>query len=228
MKQAPNILAIIFDMDGVVVDSERHFRELESPFFRRFIPSWRDEDHHRIVGKGLHELHEFLSREFGLTAPRAEFVASCFELGRTVYLERAGLAPGILDLLKDLRGRSLAAGLATSSPRRGVDLILQRFSLRPCFDAVVTADDAPGRAKPAPDLYLLAASRLGHEPARCLAVEDSALGVRAAKAAGMPCLAFRNGYNQEQDLSAADGSLDSFLGIDGPALLARLGAREKA
>ena len=102
--------------------------------------------------------------------------------------------------------------------------MLSRFGLSRAFGAVVTGDDAPGRTKPAPDLYLLAAKGLGVEPERCLAVEDSRHGVAAAKAAGMACLAFRNGHNDEQDLSSADGEFRAFAELSGDGWLSRLKA----
>ncbi|MDP9468017.1 MAG: HAD-IA family hydrolase, partial [Chloroflexota bacterium] len=113
--------------------------------------------------------------------------------------------PGALELVERLRGR-VPLGLASNSPRRLVDAALRTAGLTDVFDAIVTADDV-ARAKPAPDLYLLACERLGVAPGEALALEDSASGVAAAKAAGLTCIAVPQ--FAEADVSAADRVIDS-------------------
>lgn len=206
--------AVILDMDGVIVDSEHQWKLVEGPFFRSLIPSWRDEDHHKIVGLGVIELHGWLVKEYGLTEPQDAFLAKCGDMGRNIYGKLVSLTEGIGDFLSDLKKRRTAVGLASSSPRAWIELVLERFDLEKEFAAVVSGDDVPGKTKPEPDAYLLAARRLGVEPGRCVAVEDSTLGVRAAKRAGLFCLGFRNGFNDEQDLSEADMEFRSFRRLD--------------
>src|SRR5262249_10826 len=119
--------------------------------------------------------------------------------------ERVSLTPGFKEFLDEIRRRRLPIALASSSPKAWVAIVLERFALGETFSAVTCADDVgAGRTKPQPDLYFLALKRLGLGPAGVWAIEDSALGVRAAKAAGLSCAALRNGANDSQDLSAAD------------------------
>jgi beta-phosphoglucomutase-like phosphatase (HAD superfamily) len=92
--------------------------------------------------------------------------------------------------------------------------VLQRFDLLESFKVVVSADELEGNGKPSPAIYLLTAKRLGVSPDRCIAIEDSKNGVLSAKNAGMFCIGFRNGFNDEQDLSRADMVIQRFVELD--------------
>lgn len=201
-------------MDGVIVDSELQWQLCEGEFFRRLClsPAWRDEDHHKIVGLGVHDLYHWLVREYSLTAAKDAFLKECHGLADVVYKERVSLTPGFKEFLHEIRRRRIPVGLASSSPKAWIALVLGRFKLEEAFDAQACADDVPaGKTKPEPDLYELALKRLGGPAAaRCLAIEDSVLGVRAAKRAGLSCAALRNGANDAQDLSSADFEVRSF------------------
>lgn len=214
--------AVIFDMDGVLVDSERQWKLAGEAQLKRLAPRWTEADSEAIVGLGVVELHEYLERRHPPAPPRGEFLKLCDGLADEVYGRRVTPAAGLEELLSGLAARGAKVGLASSSPRPWVDRVLDRFALRRHFSALASGDETPGRVKPEPDLYLLAAKRLGVEPARCTAVEDSRYGVAAAKAAGMRCLALRGPDNAAQDLSQADaeipalrGSLEVLLGEAG-------------
>jgi len=214
--------AVIFDMDGVIVDSELQWQLAEVELFRRLVPLWRAEDHHKIVGLGVEDLYHFLAREYSMTAAKEHFLRECHDLAEVVYDQRAALTPGVKELLDDLRRRRVPIALASSSPRAWISMVLSRFALADFFSVVACADDVPaGRTKPEPDLYLLALRGLGLKAESCLAIEDSALGVRAAKRAGLTCAALRNGANDAQDLSAADFELRGLSGLTAVDLLAR-------
>ena len=212
--------AVIFDMDGVIVDSERQWQLAEGEFFRSLMPHWREEDHHKIVGLAVEDLYHWLVREYSLTASKENFLRQCDELAHVVYNERVSLTPGFMELLDDLRRRRIPVGLASSSPKMWVNMTLRRFGLSEALAAQAVADDVPsGRTKPQPDLYELVLRRLGLKAEGCLAIEDSAFGVRAAKSAGLVCAALRNGSNDSQDLSAADFELRGLAGMNYQSLL---------
>ncbi len=215
------IKAVVFDMDGVIVDSESHWAAQEHDFFRAVIPQWRAEDHERLVGLGVEDVYALLAREFGLKMPKADFLFRADDVARKVYMEKVVVAEGFRELLADVRRRRLATAIASSSPRRWIDLVVGRFHLAPHFEAVVSADDVGGRTKPAPDIYLEAVRRLSRAPSECLAIEDSNVGVRAAKAAGLTCAALRTAHNADQDLSLADFELTGFTGLSAEALVLR-------
>jgi len=208
------ITAVVFDMDGVIVDSEAQWKAQEETFFRAAVPAWRAEHHERIVGLGVEDVYHFLVREFGLKMPLADYLARSEEVAREVYLKKVAIADGLRALVADLRRRKVPTAIASSLPRRWIDLVVNRFALAPHFDAIVSSDDVGGRTKPAPDIYLEAVRRIARAPAECLAIEDSNVGVRAAKAAGLVCAALRTPHNTDQDLKLADFELTGFTGLD--------------
>ena len=207
--------AVIFDMDGVIVDSEKQWQVAEGPFFKRLIRTWTDHDHQQIVGLGVVELYHWLVEKHGINQSKEEFLAECHVLAEDVYGRKSSFTDGINAFLRRLEKRGTKVGLASSSPRNWIDIVLKRFDLEREFAAVASGDETPGRTKPEPDLYLLCAKRLGVEPKDCVAIEDSVPGVRAAKAAGMRCAAFRNGHNDALDLSAADFEFTDFARLEG-------------
>lgn len=195
--------AIIFDMDGVLLDSERLWPEIEFERYRKLIPGWTRENHSLLTGLSLEDSYSMFTGTFGLDMSWEEYDGFYRTMAREVYLKRTSYYPGAEDLLMELRETGIPMGLATSSPTYWLDLILQRFPLNDYFSVLLGADDVGGRGKPAPDLYLLAAEKLGFPPEECIAIEDSRNGVRSAHDAGLFPIGFRNGHNDETDLSKA-------------------------
>jgi HAD superfamily hydrolase (TIGR01509 family) len=206
--------AVIFDMDGVIVDSELQWQRCEGEFFRKHVPTWCEADHHKIVGLGVEDLYHFLAREYSISAGKEQFLKECHDIAALVYNERCSLTPGFTETLAEIKRRGLLLGLASSSPRLWILAVLRRFGLEDTFKAMACADDVPsGKTKPEPDIYLEALRRVGVSAGEAIAIEDSALGLRAAKRAGMACAAFRNGSNDAQDFSAADFEIRSLAEI---------------
>lgn len=194
------IRAVVFDMDGVVIDSERHWRDTERDYLTAQVR--RPLDQTKLMGLSMEAFHETLVRDYGLAMDFRAFMKLYRDMARDIYERRTNLMPGFLDLYDALRVDRLRVALASSSPNEWVDLVVARFALR--LDAAVGADDVGGLGKPDPAVYLAACRSLKLSPAECVAIEDSQNGVAAAKAAPMACVALRNGFNAEQDLSAAD------------------------
>jgi len=120
--------------------------------------------------------------------------------------------PGLGEVIAEIGRRGLRCALATSGERRYVEAVRRELNLDGVFDVIAVAEDV-ARGKPAPDVYLLAAQRLGLPPAQCLVLEDAPNGVAAAKAAGMRCVLCRNEMTRSLDLSAADAILPSLLAV---------------
>jgi HAD superfamily hydrolase (TIGR01509 family) len=205
--------AVVFDMDGVLVDSELHWIQVESKFLRELIPEWDDFAQESIKGMSAFDVHALLACDYGLSISHAEFIGYYQSLAAQIYGEQSSMIPGALDLLRRVSSQNLPTALASSSPHAWINIVVERFELEPFFQAVVSSDDVGGKGKPAPDIYLYASRLLGVNPAACLAVEDSAKGVRSAKAAGMKCIGFRNGFNERQDLTEADAVVDDFAAL---------------
>ncbi len=214
--------AVLFDMDGVIVNSEAEWKSLEAAYFRELAPAWTSAHDERAVGLGVEDLHRFLVKEFDVAIPKNEFLAHCDITARKVYEQRVECAVGFLDLARELKHRGIKTAIASSSPAHWIKMVVDRFSLTPLLDTIVSADDVGGRTKPNPDIYLEAAARLNIPTIECLAIEDSSIGLLAAKRAGMKVAAFRNGHNDAQDLASADFVLGGFSGLSYEKLVAAL------
>lgn len=211
-KEAAKLSAIIFDMDGVVIDSERHWLTHGRELMARWIPGWSDHDQARVAGLSAEPLYQFLCESYGLSAAREQFIRDYDETVRDVYARHAQLIEGVAPLLEEISKSHLKLALATSSPRRWITVVSDRLGIDRWFDLMVSASDLGCPAKPAPDIYLGAANMLSLTPGECLVVEDSSVGVASARRAGMPVVGFRNGFNESQDLSQATSYLSGFNG----------------
>ena len=206
--------AVIFDMDGVVVDSERHWGAIEeAEIFAEAVGPDRLSAS-EIAGMNVSDVYAYLDEKFGTKVTESAFVDLYDEAAEEVYTRRAALMDGFEAVVEDARRRGQAVALASSSPRRWIDLALERHDLHDAFALVVSAEDIDGASKPAPDIYRHTADLLGVEPDECIAVEDSKHGVDAAKGAGTYCIGYRTAANRNQDLSRAD------VIVEGPGELA--------
>ncbi|WP_435095753.1 HAD family hydrolase [Halarchaeum sp. P4] len=198
------IEAVVFDMDGVVVDSEDYWREETANILAEAVPD-ADVDPAEVVGINVYDQYELL-QEAGhdLAVDREGYFDLYNRHASDLYTEKAALTDGFHDLLADVEARGLPVGLVTSSFPSWVEMVFERFELDPYFDVVVTAggEDVPG--KPEPDLYELAAQRLGVDPTAMLVVEDSEHGVAAASRAGAHVVGYSHGASADMDHSEAD------------------------
>jgi HAD superfamily hydrolase (TIGR01509 family) len=201
---------VIFDMDGVIVDSEIHWKTLEGYFLQSLIPTWSSTDQDKIIGLGVHDLYTLLIGQYGLQKTREQFLELYQKMANEIYGQKVSLIVGFSELLSTLNKNNILVALASSSPRSWINIMLRRFGLQASFKVVVSADELEGEGKPSPAIYLLTAQRLGVSPTSCIAIEDSKNGVLSAKNAGMFCIGFRNGFNEEQDLSEADMIIHGF------------------
>ena len=181
--------AVLFDMDGVVVDSERYWPELESEhLFPEVVPG-QDVDPEEVMGMNYREIYEYLAANYEV-AVDSDRHAELFEtLAEELYGERVALMDGFKSLVSELQADGISVGLVTSSPNAWIDIVLERFELADCFDVVASAEDVEN-GKPAPDVYMRALEALDADTSRTIAVEDSTTGANAAKAAGLQCIGY--------------------------------------
>ena len=213
--------AVIFDMDGVLVDSEVHWRRVEHEFLGELIPGWCEADQQAILGMSAYDVHALLVEKYGLKKTRDEYVDHYRAMARTIYGKQSSLIEGAAECLASLTDAGVTLALASSSPHDWIGIVLDRFEFRKHFKAVASSDDVSGRGKPLPDIYLHTARQISYSPVRCVAIEDSRKGVQSAKSAGMKCVGLRNGFNTEQNLSAADYIVQSLLDVDVALLRAK-------
>jgi HAD superfamily hydrolase (TIGR01509 family) len=206
----PAYEAVLFDMDGVTVETAGAWRELEQT---EILPAATagTAPADAIRALSVADAYDRLAamETVDLTVDAATFDGLYTAHADEVYRNRARLMSGYETLLGTLDSEGLAVGLVSASRREWVDLVLDRFDLHDAYDVVVSSSDIDGPAKPEPDIYLAAATQVGVPPERCLAVEDSPHGIASATRAGATCLALRGAGNADSDLSAADAVVDS-------------------
>ncbi len=189
MLKKKNFQAVLFDMDGIIIDSEIYWEKIEKEYARLKGLKYTDAYQRAIMALSEREMAEVLRARYGLHETMEQIVAERGVMAMGIYQKKAKLLPGFLSLIKKIRGKYKIA-LVSSSSFKSIDPILRRFELKGYFDDIVSAEEMrDGHGKPHPAIYLLAARRLRVRPAACLVFEDSVNGVKAAKAAGMFCVA---------------------------------------
>ena len=196
--------AVVFDLDGVLVDSEQLWDEVREQLARERGGSWHDRAQADMMGMSSPEWSRYMHEVIGLAEPPEEINAEVVRRLQARYRERLPLLPGAPEAVERLAAR-WALGLASSSNREVIDLVLDKGGFAQWFRATVSSEEVPN-GKPAPDVYVEAARRLGILPERCLAVEDSRNGIRSARAAGMRVVAIPNLHYRPDDetLATAD------------------------
>jgi HAD superfamily hydrolase (TIGR01509 family) len=201
--------AVIFDLDGVLVDSEPVWSEVRRAFVAAHGGCWADDAQERMMGMATAEWAAFLRDELRVPLPVDEIATGVVD----AMVERSGreppLLPGAVEAAHRL-ARRWPLGLASSSPTRLIGVVLEAAGLAALFAAVLSTEEV-GLGKPAPDVYVAVAQRLGVPPRSCAAVEDSTNGLRAARAAGMRVIAVptRSYPPDPGELARADAVLDS-------------------
>lgn len=198
--------ALIFDMDGVVVDSVGHWNEVRERLIQEEL-GVADVDVTDLVGMNAHDEYDYLATDNDLERSRESYVSLLSEHAEDIYRDRVGLLHGLEDVLRLAVRNGIALGVVSASYRRRVEMVLDRFGLDDYFDVVVAGDDVQGPSKPDPAIYEHATSLLDVDPAACVAVEDSEHGVTAAKGAGLYCIGYA--HHPTQPLDDADETFDA-------------------
>ena len=182
--------AIVFDLDGVIVDSEELWDEVREDLARERGGNWSEQAQADMMGMSSTEWSRYMHDVIGLPEEPEEISREVVERMLERYAERLPLIDGAVAAVKKLAANWRLA-VASSSNRRLIDRVLEVSGLASFFKVTVSSEEV-ARGKPAPDVYLEAARRLGVEPTRCVAIEDSASGIRSAHAAGMHVVAIPN------------------------------------
>jgi HAD superfamily hydrolase (TIGR01509 family) len=206
--------AVIFDLDGVLIDSEQVWARVRQRFVGEHGGRWRDEATREMMGMSSTEWSRYMAEELEIPLPPSDISRQVVERVAEVYRRELPLLPGAAEAARRLAA-NWPLGLASSANRPLIDLVLDLAGLAPLFRVAISSEEVP-RGKPAPDVYLEAAARLEVEPRHAAAVEDSTNGLLAARAAGLGVVAIPNSaFPPARDaLEAADRVLASLDELD--------------
>jgi HAD superfamily hydrolase (TIGR01509 family) len=212
-------IVVIFDMDGVMVDSERVYQEIERQMYDELGLPVSKEEHSMFIGAAEKVMWKYMKDKYQMEADTALLVQE----ERTRFmaaLDQPGsipLMPGLLELLETLDREGIPALVASSSSREIIEKVLRINNIGHFFKDI-TGGNEVRPSKPEPDIFLVTAQKAGAPPDRCLVIEDSENGIKAARAAGMKVVALLGHENGHLDLSSADSIIHSLTELD-PAVI---------
>ena len=212
--------AFIFDMDGVIIDSEPIHSRVKMETFRHFGIDFDESRLSSYMGGTSGLIFKDVVAESGRTDITPEMLTAYKHKHYLEVLQSGGIDPveGTRELIRALHEAGVPLGLATTSHPPVMNAILDNFEIRKYFTFVISGGELP-ESKPNPAIYLISAERLGAKPENCCVLEDTTNGILAAKRAGMYCIAFHNPHSGEQDLSLADRVVEKMAEIEVEELL---------
>ncbi len=207
------IEAVVFDLDGVLIDSEPVWEHVRRGLVAGYGGRWPDDAQQRLMGMSTQEWARYLSEDLGIGLPPDQVARLVIRAMAGQYQHHLPLLPGAVDAVRRMAER-WPLGLASSSPPALIHAVLTTAGIAPLFKAAVSTEEV-AQGKPAPDVYLAVVSRLGVEPGHAAAVEDSSNGLRSAAAAGLHVIAVpRPEYPPAPDALARAGLvLDDLSGL---------------
>ena len=205
---------VIFDMDGVIIDSEPIHQDCERRLFSLLGIRISEEEHNALVGATDEAMWSMLGKLHHLPVS----VSHAIQLKKSIYLEYLKREtciepiPYVKNLISALHENGFQLAIASSSPHEQIDYILKKFQIKRFFHAIISGEDVKA-GKPHPEIFLKAADVVGVPPSSCVVIEDSHNGVSAAKKAGMKCIGYLNPNSGNQDIQKADLKINSFRNL---------------
>ena len=220
--------AVIFDMDGVLIDSEPIHIEIENKLYAKLGINVSEEVHRSYLGASNEYMYTDLKSRYQLGQTVTELMAFDEDFRSEYFrnLDHLSANEGVISLLHEIRAAGIKLAVATSSSPDIVNILLKKCKIESFFDAIVTTSEA-GKSKPSPDVYLCAARKIAVLPQNCIVFEDSPHGLSAAKSAGMFCIAIQTDNEIIKSLSRADYLIGSFKNFTLNKLVEILSDRKK-
>ena len=206
------LIAIIFDMDGLMVDTEPLSRRAWEQVIAPFGAVLTDDVYGRMIGRRSGEAAHILLEAAAIPLSAEALVGQKTVVFKQILAQGVPVMPGLMELQAEIARHNLLWAVATSSPRQHAQQILTQLGLLETCGAIAAGDEVTS-GKPAPDIYLLAAKRLGVAPVQCLALEDSAPGCQSAAAAGMTVAAVPNGATETAVFPCADHIFPTLIDV---------------
>lgn len=207
--------AVIFDMDGSLVDSMWVWKEIDIAYLGKFHLTIPEDLQRQIEGMSFTETAVYFKERFSLPCTVEEIKADWNQMAWEMYRTRVMPKPGAIDFLEHCKKQNIKLGIATSNSRPIVDMVLKERGIAPYFSCIMTGCEAK-KGKPAPDVYLLTAQQMQVAPEKCLVFEDIVSGILAGKAAGMEVCAVEDAYSayqREEKKKLADYYIQDFREI---------------
>lgn len=201
--------AVIFDMDGVLIDSELHWFRAEMDWLKQYNITLTREYIAKMTGRSLYESVKILINDFGLPAEIEKMIGQKKKFSDAIYKHQAQAMPGVNNLLTKIKNSKLQTAIASGSMLERIEMIVSRFNWGNFFDHLISTDQVNLIGKPNPAIYSYAARQLKLDPSECVVIEDSVNGLMAAKEAGMSCIAALDERWSYGDFSRADLIVDS-------------------
>lgn len=193
-----NMKAVIFDLDGTLVDSMWMWKQIDIDYLQRFGIELPEDLQASIEGKSFSETAMYFKERFELPDSLEQIKADWNEMAFDTYANKVPLKDGVADFLEELNERGIKMGIASSNSRELIECVTKKHHIFSYFDSIRTGCDVE-KGKPAPDVYLLVAKDLGVEPNECLVFEDVVQGIMAGKNANMTVCAIKDAYSEYQD-----------------------------
>ena len=210
-----NIDAVIFDLDGTLVDSMWMWKEIDVEYLSKYGIEVPSDLQQAVEGMSFSETAQYFKERFNLPDPVDVIKVEWNQMAWDKYGNEVPLKKGVIEFLEELRSRGIKTGIATSNSRELVNHVLKSLNITEYFDSVRTSCEAK-KGKPAPDIYLLVADDLQVDPKNCLVFEDLALGVMAGKSTAMSvCAVFQTNAEDDKDRKRelADYYIDTYFDI---------------
>lgn len=207
--------AIIFDLDGVIINSEQLADQANEQFLQSFgFPYERERIKPLLSGRTLLENTKIFMQQYNLTGDVVTLTKKRMKMRAELYEEKLGFIPGFEDFFQEVKKRQLQTAIATTSPPELLEMAKRRLPISEKFgDRIYSVETVGCRSKPAPDIFLYAAQKLAVEPQYCVVIEDAPLGIEAARAAEMRVIALTTTYSSAH-LNGATVTVNSFAEID--------------
>ena len=194
---------IIFDMDGVIFDTERIYRDIWIEIYARHGYTMTNDIYKTLIGRDRKSIIDILKKRYGENYKGMEIFDECdYNLKKVIDDGKVPLKYGALEIFKYLKNNNYKMAIATSSPKTKLEMQLKIHALEDIFDAIICADDVT-KSKPDPEIFLVAAKKLNSEPCDCIVIEDSPAGIKAAFNAGMTAI-------HVEDLVEADDDIKNY------------------
>lgn len=196
-----NIKAVIFDLDGTLVDSMWMWKSIDMEYLaakKVSIPEDLEAFQDELEGMGFTETAKFFKERFQIEDSLEEIKETWLLMSREKYCHEVPLKPGALEFLKELKKRKISVGISSSNSRELIAEVLKAHNIEAYFDCITTCCEVP-KSKTAPDVYLKTAQGLGAAPEDCLVFEDVPMGILAGKRAGMKVCAIEDAYSKKQE-----------------------------